>query len=74
MTDYEQSMADCYDGCMQVDVMLDIDGEIELLERCARECALMSDLAMDRRTRYENETLAAEYRDLAKDLRSYRSS
>jgi hypothetical protein len=52
--------------------MFDIKGEIELLERCASECALISDLATDRQARYENRALAAEYRKMAEDLKSFR--
>jgi hypothetical protein len=52
--------------------MLDLNREIELLERCALECALISDLATDRQARHENEKLAIEYRQLAEDLKSYR--
>ena len=52
--------------------MLDINREIELLERCALECALISGLATDQRARRENERLASEYRQLAEDLKSYR--
>ncbi len=51
--------------------MLDLNREIELLERCAQECALISDLATDRRARQESENLASEYQRLAEDLRSY---
>ena len=49
--------------------MLDLNREIELLERCASECALISDLTTDRQ---ENKKLAIEYRQLAEDLKSYR--
>jgi hypothetical protein len=52
--------------------MLDLNREIELLERCALECALISDLASDQRARRENERLALEYKQLAEDLRTYR--
>jgi hypothetical protein len=52
--------------------MLDLNREIELLERCASECALISDLATDRQARQENKKLAIEYRQLAEDLKSYR--
>jgi hypothetical protein len=52
--------------------MLDLNREIELLERCALECALISDLATDQRARRENERLASEYQQLAEDLRTYR--
>ena len=31
--------------------MLDLEREIELLERCALECTLISDLATDQRAR-----------------------
>jgi hypothetical protein len=54
--------------------MLDLNREIELLERCALECALISDLATDRLARRENERLAIEYRQLAEDLKSYQQS
>ena len=51
--------------------MLDITTEIELLERCASECALISDLATDRRAKADNEELALEYRKMAEDLKSF---
>jgi hypothetical protein len=54
--------------------MLDLEMEIELLERCASECALISNLATDRRARDENHKLAAEYKQIAADLRSYRQT
>jgi hypothetical protein len=50
--------------------MLDIQREIELLERCASECSLIADLATDRRAKSENEMLAFEYRQIAQDLKS----
>jgi hypothetical protein len=53
--------------------MLDINQEIELLERCALECRLISDLATDHRARWENQELAAEYRRIAQELKSHRS-
>jgi hypothetical protein len=53
-------------------VMIDMDDELELLERCALECSLIAALAADRRTRTENEELASEYREIAEALRSYR--
>jgi hypothetical protein len=49
--------------------MTDLGQEIELLEQCATECALISDLATDRRARYENQKLALEYRKIADTLR-----
>jgi hypothetical protein len=49
--------------------MFDIAQEIELLEQCASECELISDLATDRRARYENEQLAHEYRQIAEELK-----
>ena len=51
--------------------MFDIDTEIEKLECSASECALISDLATDRRARNENGELALEYRQKAEDLKSY---
>jgi len=54
--------------------MLDLSREIELLERCASECALISDLATDRNAQQENKKLASEYRQLAEDLKSYRQT
>ncbi|MBR1194346.1 hypothetical protein [Bradyrhizobium sp. AUGA SZCCT0160] len=54
--------------------MLDLNREIELLERCASECALISDLATDQHAQQENRKLAIEYRQLAEDLKSYRST
>jgi hypothetical protein len=52
--------------------MLDLNREIELLERCALECTLISDLATDPRARRENGKLASEYQQLAEDLKAYR--
>jgi hypothetical protein len=52
--------------------MFDINDEIELLERCASECALIADLATDARARFENEALASEYRTIADDLKLHR--
>jgi hypothetical protein len=52
--------------------MFDLEMEIELLERCAAECALISGLATDIRARDENKILASEYRKIAGDLRSHR--
>ena len=49
--------------------MFDINMEIEILERCASECALISNLATDRRARVENGALAAEYRLMAANLK-----
>jgi hypothetical protein len=51
--------------------MFDINMEIEILERCAAECALISNLATDRRARIENGELAAGYRLMAANLKSY---
>jgi hypothetical protein len=51
--------------------MFDINMEIEILERCASECALISNLATDRRARVENGELAAGYRLMAAHLKSY---
>jgi hypothetical protein len=51
--------------------MFDINMEIEILERCASECALISNLATDRRARLENGELAAGYRLMAANLKSY---
>ena len=53
--------------------MFDINREIELLERCASECELISGLATDERARYENEKLGSEYRHIAEELKSIRS-
>jgi hypothetical protein len=50
--------------------MFDINTEIEILERSASECALISRLATDRRARQQNEELASEYRQRIKDLKS----
>jgi hypothetical protein len=52
--------------------MFDLEKEIELLERCASECALISDLATDIRVRDENKKLAFEYKQIVADLKSYR--
>ena len=52
-------------------VMFDIEGEIVLLERCASECSLISDLATDRDARYESQALASEYRQMAEHLKSF---
>jgi hypothetical protein len=51
--------------------MFDINTELEILERCASECALISGLATDRRARRHNEELASEYRQMAENLKSY---
>jgi hypothetical protein len=53
--------------------MFDINREIELLERCASECELISGLATDQRARYDNEQLGSEYRHIAEELKSFRS-
>jgi len=53
-------------------IMIDMERELELLERCALECSLIAALATDRRARNENEALASEYREIAEALRSYR--
>ena len=50
--------------------MHDIEREIELLEMCAAECGLISNLAGDRRSKEENKTLSSEYSALADALRS----
>ena len=50
--------------------MLDLEMELELLERCASECALISDLATDAQARAENRSLASEYRKIIEDLKS----
>ena len=50
--------------------MHDIEREIELLEMCAAECGLISNLAGDRRSKEENKTLWSEYSALADALRS----
>jgi hypothetical protein len=52
-------------------VMFDIEMEIELLERCAAECALISGLATDTQARAENGTLASEYKKMVQDLKSH---
>jgi hypothetical protein len=54
--------------------MFDLNQEIELLERCASECALISELATDPQARTENKKLASEYGQIAQDLRSFRQS
>ena len=54
--------------------MLDLNREIELLERCALECALISDLATDPHAQAENRKHAIEYRQLAEDLKSYQQT
>jgi hypothetical protein len=51
-------------------VMLDINKEIELLERYASECSLIANLATDCRARSENEMLASDYQNMAEDLKS----
>lgn len=48
----------------------DIDRELELLELCASELLVIAESAADRRTRSENQALAAEYRLIAEALRS----
>jgi hypothetical protein len=50
--------------------MLDLPREIELLERCASECALISSLASDPTARAENRELAIEYHQIAEELKS----
>jgi hypothetical protein len=54
--------------------MLDLNREIELLERCASECALISDLTTDRRAQQENKKLAIEYWQLAENLKPYQQT
>jgi hypothetical protein len=51
--------------------MFDAKTEIEILECCASECALISDLATDQHAKVENEELASEYREMAANLKSY---
>jgi hypothetical protein len=51
--------------------MFDIKGEIEKLECCASECALISDLATDRRARKEKGELASAYRQQAENLKTF---
>jgi hypothetical protein len=49
----------------------DIDRELELLELCASELLVIAESgSADRRTRSENQALAAEYRLIAEALRS----
>jgi hypothetical protein len=50
--------------------MLDVQKEIELLELCAAECALISSLATDRQARHTNEELASHYQQRANELKS----
>lgn len=50
--------------------MLDIEKEIELLERCASECSLIANLATDYQARTENEKLANGYQHIAQSLKS----
>ena len=47
--------------------MLDINREVELLERCASECSLIAELATDRQAKIKNEALASES-DLLGDI------
>jgi hypothetical protein len=54
--------------------MFNLDTEIELLERCALECMLISDLTTSARARDENKRLASEYKQIADDLKSYRKN
>ena len=56
---------------MEGGTMFDINDEIEILECCASECALISNLATDRRARRENGELASEYRQRAENLKTY---
>ena len=56
---------------MEGGTMFDIGNEIEILERYASECALISNLATDRRARHENGELASEYRQRAEKLKYY---
>jgi hypothetical protein len=50
--------------------MHNIEREIELLEMCAAECGLISNLAADSRSREESKMLSSEYYALADALRS----
>jgi hypothetical protein len=54
--------------------MLDINREVELLERCASECSLIAELATDRQAKIKNEALASEYRQIAEHLKSRREA
>jgi hypothetical protein len=56
---------------MEGGTMFDINTEIEILECCASECALISNLATDQRARRENGELASEYRQRAENLKTY---
>jgi hypothetical protein len=56
------------------EVMFDVDRELDLLERCASECSLIAESATDRGARWEHQTLASEYREIAEALRSYRGA
>ena len=49
--------------------MHNINREIELLEMCAAECGLISDLATDHRVRAENAGLAKDYFQMAAALK-----
>ena len=48
--------------------MLDINREVELLERCASECSLIAESATDRCAKCEHQALASEYREIAEAL------
>ena len=49
--------------------MFDLEMEMELLERCAAECALISGLAIRVRARNEIEAPATECREIARHLK-----
>jgi len=55
-------------GTIATATVLDIDREVELLERCASECLVIAELATDECARAENEVLASEYRQIAEAL------
>lgn len=54
--------------------MFNVQQEIELLERCAQECVLISQLATDPNARAANEHLADDYRRIADELRTFRQA
>jgi hypothetical protein len=55
-------------------IVFDVERELELLERCARECSLIAECATDSYAKCEHQALASEYREIAEALRSYRGA
>jgi hypothetical protein len=55
-------------------IVFDVERELELLERCARECSLIAECVTDSHAKCEHQALASEYREIAEALRSYRGA